>query len=244
MNATELLDYYRASQDTYRFLSQALFKELNEEAIAALAEQDWPRETGNPHLDLGYAYLRRYFHFSAGDRRTQLACEYARVFLAAGIYGKNKSVAVPNESVFTSPEGQIMQESRDQVLRIFAEDGFKVDPNLHEPEDHLSFELEYLAHMSERGAQLLLDADIAGVKRNLKRQGSFIKEHLLNWLPKLTSCARTYAKLSFYLGLLEVATGSLEQSWDYLKEAYESSSEDLLRWEPEEGQESTAGAAA
>lgn len=233
MNATELLEYYQASQDTYRFLSQALFRELNQEAIDELAAQEWPRETGNEHLDLGYTYLRRYFHFSAGDRRTQLACEYARIFLAAGIYGKDTYVAVPNESVFTSPEKQVMQEARDEVVRIFAEDGFKVDPNLHEPEDHLSFELEYLAHMSERGAQLLQEGDMAGVKRNLKRQGIFIRDHLLNWLPALAKCAREYAKLAFYLGLLEVAIGSLEQSWDYLREAYETDTEELARWESE-----------
>lgn len=235
MNASELLEYYQASEDTYKFLSQALYRELNQEAIDHLAAQEWPRETGNAHLDLGYTYLRRYFHFSAGDRRTQLACEYARIFLATGVYGKDNYVAVPNESVFTSPEKQIMQESRDQVVRIFKEDGFQVDPSLHEPEDHLAFELEYLSHMSTRGAAALLDGDIATVKRNLKRQGVFIRDHLLNWLPQLTECARKYATLAFYLGLLEVAIGSLEQSWEYLGAAYESSSEELTQWEQQEG---------
>ncbi|MGN0077663.1 MAG: molecular chaperone [Coriobacteriales bacterium] len=234
MNATELLEYYQASTDTYRFLSQALFRELNQEAIDELAAQEWPRSTGNGTLDAGYAHLRRFFHFSQGDRRTQLACEYARIFLAAGIYGKEAYVAVPYESVFTSPEKQVMQESRDEVVRVFREDGFEVDPLLHEPEDHLSFELEYLAHMSERGARLLQAGDIAAVRRNLKRQGVFIKDHLLNWLPALLGCARSYATLSFYLGLLEVVIGSLEQSWEYLGAAYETPAEELAAWSEED----------
>ena len=33
----------------------------------------------------------------------------------------------------------------DDVVARFLEDGFQVNPDLHEPEDHLAFELEYLA---------------------------------------------------------------------------------------------------
>lgn len=83
---TELLDFFAESAETYRFLSQVFFKELNLEAIEELAVADYPSDTGNAHLDEGYRLVRRYFSFSATDRRTQLACEYARVFLAAGVF--------------------------------------------------------------------------------------------------------------------------------------------------------------
>lgn len=65
---TELLDFFAESAETYRFLSQVFFKELNLEAIEELAVADYPSDTGNAHLDEGYRLVRRYFSFSATDR--------------------------------------------------------------------------------------------------------------------------------------------------------------------------------
>lgn len=206
----EIIAYVKDSAETYRFLSQVLLKELNEEAIEAVAAIDFPSETGNEHLDEGYRLIRRFFKFSGSDRRTQLACDYARIFLAAGVYVKSDKTAIPYESVFTSPERIMMQASRDDVVRRFARDGFKVNPALHEPEDHLSFELEYLAHMNERVTALMEAADEAAVRVNLSRQCAFIDEHILNWLPALTEAARGFAKLAFYPGVLLVAQGTAE----------------------------------
>lgn len=214
----EIIDYLADSADTYRFLSQMLFKELNDEAISAVAAIEFPEATGNAHLDEGYRLIRRYFKFSGSDRRTQLACEYARIFLAAGVYVKSDKTAIPYESVFTSPERIMMQASRDDVVRRFARDGFKVNPDLHEPEDHLSFELEYLAHMNDRAVALAEAGDAVGLRANFARQAAFIDEHILNWLPALTEAARGFAKLAFYLGMLLVAQGTAETCREALAE--------------------------
>lgn len=217
----EILDFFDANAETYRFLSQMLLKELTQEAIDELSRAEWPKDTGNDHLDRGYDLLRRYFAFSEGDRRSQLAVEYARIFLAAGVYAREKETAVPYESVFTSEEHVVMGESRDKVVAWFAEDGFQVDPELHEPEDHLSFELEYLSVMNERAAALLRANDREGLARNVRRQACFIDDHLSNWIGPLSLVASEYAKTAFYLGMLEVAQGALEQTRAMLGEIYE-----------------------
>lgn len=212
----ELLDFFTGTSETYRFIAQMLFKELNEEAIAVLANAEYPIETGNENLDEGYRLLRRYFHFSGADRRSRLACEYARIFLAAGVYVKERRNAIPYESVFTSEEHIMMQESRDDVVRRYREDGFAVNPELHEPEDHLSFEFEYLSHLCERAHDLAEAKDKEGLRANLVRQVEFIEDHLLNWVPTLREVAREHAKLAFYVGMLYVAQGSLEQAQDMI----------------------------
>ena len=221
MQNNEYTEYFQASADTFRFLGQALFKELNEEAIEALATQEWPKDSDNDHLRLGYAYLRRYFKWCYADRRAQLAQDYARIFLGAGIYGAKRMAAVPYESVFTSEEHLVMGASRQDALDVFARDGFKVDPSLHEPEDHIAFELEYLHHMNVRAAQLAQDGDTGALRLNVRRQAAFINKHLLNWLPILLKKSEEFAKTSFYLGILNVAIGSLEQSREVLKEIWE-----------------------
>lgn len=212
MDRAELKEYFEAAEQTYGFLSQMLFRELNEEAIAQLAGQQWPSDTGNETLDRGYAQLRRFFNFASADVRGQLAVEYARIFLAAGVFSQDKMTAVPYESVFTSELHIMMQESRDDVVRRYAADGFVVNPELHEPEDHLSFELEYLAHMSRRALTSLAAGDDVELRANAARQVAFIDAHLLNWIGELRDVAATYAKTTFYTGMLLVAQGALGQS--------------------------------
>ena len=212
----ECVEYFEASEQTYRFLGQMLFKELTSDAIAELAAQEWPSDTGNDRLDRGYGQVRRYFRFASSDMRSQLAVEYARVFLAAGVFSRDKMTAVPYESVFTSEEHIVMQASRDDVVRRFAADGFKVNPDLHEPEDHLAFELEYLAHMNERALGCAVADDVAALAANIDRQIAFIDAHLLNWIGDLHAVATEYAKTTFYTGMLLVAQGALEQSRELL----------------------------
>ena len=214
----ELLNFFNESANTYRFLSQVFFKELNDEAIAELAAADYPTDTGNAHLDEGYRLVRRYFAFSATDRRVQLACEYARIFLAAGVFTKERQTAVPYESVFTGEEHIVMGDARDDVVVRFLEDGFQVNPDLHEPEDHLAFELEYLVNMNERAGAAAQAKDKAQLRSNVVRQMEFIEHHLLNWIPQLRTVAQDYAKLTFYLGMLYVAQGALEQGRDLLRD--------------------------
>ena len=213
----ELLDFFEGSAGTYRFLSQVFFKELNEQAIEELALGEYPSETGHAHLDEGYRLVRRYLAFSATDRRTQLACEYARIFLAAGVFTKERQTAVPYESVFAGDERIMMGDARDDVVARFLEDGFQVNPDLHEPEDHLAFELEYLANMNERAGEWARARNRDQLHRNVVRQQEFIEGHLLSWIPLLHEASLDYAKLTFYPGMLLVAQGTLEQARDLLR---------------------------
>ena len=213
----ELLDFFEGSAGTYRFLSQVFFKELNEQAIEELALGEYPSETVNAHLDEGYRLVRRFLAFSANDRRTQLACEYARIFLAAGVFTKDRQTAVPYESVFAGDERIMMGDARDDVVARFLEDGFQVNPDLHEPEDHLAFELEYLANMNERAREQAQARNRDQLRRNVVRQQEFIEGHLLSWIPLLHETSLDYAKLTFYPGMLLVAQGTLEQARDLLR---------------------------
>lgn len=211
-DAKELDEMFVENTQTYLFLSQVFFKELTEEAIDQFAAATYPEDTGNECLDQGYQMVNRYFKFKSTDPRGELACEYARIFLGAGRYTEVRDIAAPYESVFTSEEQLVMQESRDDVYCRFLEDGFKVDPELHEPEDHLTFELEYLASMNEQASELLNAQDQKGLVHNLKRQKEFIDEHLLNWLPDLQEAAQSYAKLTFYIGMILVTRGFLQEN--------------------------------
>jgi TorA maturation chaperone TorD len=201
-------------QRTFQFLSQVFFKELSKEAIEQLAAADFAVTTENENLTKGYRLMRRYFTFSGSDRRAELACEYARIFLAAGVYTEARNVAVPYESVFTSKEQLLMQDSRDDVRRWYLREGFMVDASLHEPEDHLALELEFMAELSATALRLLENGERGGISdliANLASQQAFIAAHLLNWLPRLREVAKQYAELTFYIGMLLIVEGYLQE---------------------------------
>ena len=105
-----------------------------------------------------------------------------------------------------------------EALRRFAADGFKVNPDLHEPEDHLAFELEYVAHMSRKATELVESGDVEALAANVASQVEFIDAHLLNWVGNLYETACEYAKTTFYTGMLLVVLGAAEQSRDLLAE--------------------------
>lgn len=222
LDQSDIVELFSDAGSSFTFFSQLIFKELSSDAIAELAQASFPEDSGNELLDAGYTLIRRYFAFKSNDPRTELACEYARIFLAAGINLKENGVATPYESVFTSEDGLVMQESRDEVYHWFLQDGFKVEASLHEPEDHLSFELEYVSHMCKRAEQLTRDGALNELQHNLERQESFIKAHLLNWLPLLHNAALSYAKLTFYTGVLLVIEGYLRNYVELLASVNDS----------------------
>ena len=215
----DIADFMEEMREACSFLSSLFLSELSEEALDALSTSDLASDTGNPKIDEGYGLIRRYLSFPESDRRCELACEYARIFLAAGIYDQDRATAVPYESVFTSDDGIMMQEARDHVVAVYREHGFAVDPSLHEPEDHIGFELAFLGEMARQCALDGVEFDDAGLKESLIAQRDFLDGHILNWLPKLASVAEGYATNSFYPGIFLVAMGVLEDARTFLSEA-------------------------
>lgn len=214
----ELEEFFAERTETFLFLSHIFFKELTCEEIEQLALCCYSEDSGNEQLNQGYRLINRYFCFAGTNKRSQLACEYARVFLAAGTYTQERTTAIPYESAFTSEEQLMMQDARDDVLFHFRHDGFKIDPSLHEPEDHLSFELEYLSCMSKRAKDLSMHEQWNELELNIARQSEFIELHLLNWLPALLETAQKYAQLTFYIGMLLVTIGYLQDTKLFLEE--------------------------
>ncbi|MDR1082682.1 MAG: molecular chaperone TorD family protein [Coriobacteriales bacterium] len=208
-------------ESMYSFLAKVFFSELSDEAIKHLATVEVATEYGNPHIANGLRSIRNFFMLSKADRRVQLATEYARIFLAAGVYTQTRSVAVPYESVFTSEERLMFQDARDEVRATYQRCGFELDVELREPEDHLSFELEFLAHMARRSSDCIEQKRYEAFPLLIMEQKDFIEQHLLNWIPDLIQTAKRYAKNTFYPGMLLITWGYLEDDCEFLEELLE-----------------------
>ena len=212
-------------------LSSILFLELTQTQIDALKDLDWAQmatDDMSPEMASGYKGIGRYLARSGANVRQDLAVEYARIFLGAGV--SEEQLAVPFESVFTSPEGIMMQDSRDDVVRVFRSQGMAVDKDLNVPEDHISFELDFLAFMAERTAAALDAQDGSATKDSedpatatiqadatnqaadlISVQVSFIENHLLNWIDPLMERVEACALSPFYPSVMKVLKSTLTE---------------------------------
>ena len=113
--------------------------------------------------------------------RTDLAAEYARIFL-----GMSRSPVAPYESVYTSETGLLMQEARDEVLAHYRREGFAVDEAVNLPEDHIAFEFGFMAGLARKTAAALDAGNAMRPSACSDVQAAFVADHLTPWVPALT----------------------------------------------------------
>lgn len=187
------LSVAQSREATYRFLSSVLFKEMTADFWAAAAE--------NPPIQEGV--LGEYFA-SLKDAdieavRSENAVKHAKLLLSA-----SSNPVIPYESPYTSPEHIMRQESWSQVKATFATNGFKLDESLGLPEDHISFELEFMAHMCRREQDLIDAYDAIALAANRATQRAFLTDHLLAWVGAFCDELAWKSQGGFYAGIAEV----------------------------------------
>ncbi|TWH45086.1 molecular chaperone [Sporomusa sp. KB1] len=200
----------------YQFLGRLYKIEVDQTLLKQMEDMCFPAECGEDELAGGYRMLEEYLRHPGNDPLTDLAVDYARVFLGAGIVGNE--AAYPYESVYTSPKRLIMQEARDQVMAAYRAKGLTKVETQDVPEDHIALELEFMAYLC-RGTQQALDTDDwAAVSVYIEEQLGFLTKHLLNWVPALCADIEKYAGTDFYKALAKVTTGYLRLERNILED--------------------------
>lgn len=202
----ELAVVNAARKGFYEFLASMYKLELTDEQIEALAKRQLPVD--DEHVGAGYATIKEYLRHRDAGTRQELAVDYAHVFLCAGMY--EQMTAPPYESVYTSEEHLLMQDARDSVLACYLDEELGLPADNTTPEDHLSFELQFMAKLVEREQAALEAGDEARCAELQAKQRAFSDEHLANWVPRLCADVRAHAQTAFYRGIADVTEGFLE----------------------------------
>lgn len=190
----------------YRMLSSLYFSELSESGIEAISCSDFDAASfGDEMVDEGFKEISDYLMLKDKGTRQELAVDFAGSILAAGSY--EKRCATPYESVFTSESGLLMQDARDDVYRIFCESHVEVNEELRMPEDHLSFEFEFMAKQAEKLSALARKGEIAEALECASVQEDFLDRHLLNWIDDYCDCLDDVARTGFYKGASKITRG-------------------------------------
>ena len=203
----DLANMMRTREGIYSLLYTVYVKELTQEQIEALAAMDFSSLEGlDPQIAEGAHMVRRYLRRLRSEMRQELAVDYAHLFYAAGS-AKHERRAVPYESVFTSIEGLLMQDARDEVLRYMLAEHVEPNPELHVPEDHVAFIFDVMSTLCDRCADAAERGDEAEAQRLLEVQRQFQAEHIASWIDEFCDAVEGCCRTAFYGGFSRITRG-------------------------------------
>lgn len=206
----------------YRFLSRLYLTEVDELLLDALEQMEFPQTCPDSEMAEGYEQIASYIKREKEQMEAakaspdgvklqrqeildDLAVDYARVFLSAGV--ASGKAAFPFESVYTSRQHLMMQESRNEVIALYAQKGIAPGKEMYRvPEDHLGLLLEYMALLCQEEAA---GERTAAAKTPKEQQREFLSQHLKNWVFAFTADLLKYASTDFYRGLAKLTRGFL-----------------------------------
>lgn len=213
---TDYLELAPARESLYAFLSRVYRVEVTEELLCDMKSLTFPENGELGAFADGIAGLQTFLKKPGIDPRTDLAVDYARVFLGAGI--ADGSAAFPYESVYTSPEGLMMQDARDEVLSLYVAKGLGLEGENHDPEDHMAFELDFMAHLVREGSDAAATGNTASLALSLGEQRAFLRGHLLNWAGRFCADVAKYSSTAFYPAIAQMTEGFLAMDDNLLEE--------------------------
>lgn len=191
----------------YRYLGRLYYKELDDELISRLAEGQSILAVSNDmdedeqDFARGFNKMTKYVKHKTPDTLTESRCDYARVFLGAGTACKDP--VSPYESVYTGEERLLMQGARDEMLVSLASEGLAIEDSFNMPEDHISFQLQYMARLLDQESESWQEGCLERAVAANEKSERFFNGHLMNWVPTFCREATAMARTSFYRGLCE-----------------------------------------
>lgn len=191
----------------YRFLGRLLYEELTEELIAELADSlaviplDDAMSEHERAFAIGTNKMAKYAQRANPDTKTESRCDYARVFLGAG--SVSKMPVSPYESVYTSVDRLLMQDSRDKVCELYRAHNIAIQDSYNMPEDHIAFIFQFMGRLLDKEAQALEARNAQTAAEAHEQAKTFVAEHIANWVTRFCEEATPKAHTSFYQGLLQ-----------------------------------------
>ena len=201
---------------TYGLLSRLYRVEVDEEFLKEMKGMRFPAATGNSQVDEGYRLIATFLSNTWGNTITDLAIDYVRTFIGHGVDAF--SAAYPYESVYTSEKRLMMQDARDEVLAIYRSQGLDKQETWKEAEDHIALELEFMQILANRTVDALKAGDEDEAIELLTTQKNFLEDHLMAWVPMMTSDMRRFAKTDLYRGLAYLTDGFMTVDFEFLQD--------------------------
>jgi putative dimethyl sulfoxide reductase chaperone len=141
-----------------------------------------------------------------------LAQEFSRLFMGPG-----KHVA-PYESVHLGNDGGTLWGLQTSAVKKFIEQsGFTYDEDFHGLPDHISVELEFMAHLTEMEAVAWRSTDIEKAENCLGFQKEFLNQHLGLWAGNFAKKVTELAEFPIYPQMATLTSAYVDAECQELK---------------------------
>lgn len=173
----------------YSLLAAVFRSEMSEDILRGLLNPDFLSEL----MDAGFE-IKSLTELKPGvELLEELAEEFSRLFMGPG-----KHVA-PYESVHINGEnGNLWGPETSAVKRFIEQSGFDYNENFHGLPDHISVELEFMAHLVSTEAESWQNNDVAEAENSISFQIEFLSQHLSLWTKPFADKVCELAELPVY----------------------------------------------
>lgn len=209
---TTSADIARTRQGLYRFLGGALLPPTDDQfrllsdAVVILTARDLDRFAFSP------SWHRLSSHFPIDVRGSQLDVDYVRLFAS----GRSGALAPPTESYYRVPaKGGGIAEFVAGIQREYRNMGI-VSVGFGEAPDHVSTELELMAHLCDLEANNWASGQTRMVDDTLNLQHRFLVQHLRVWIPQFRRRVREAPPSPFYVDLVDALHAFVVHDADYV----------------------------
>lgn len=190
----------------YDVVAALYYKPLAQEQIDRIAEGGLAAFAGAGELMAeGLHDMERALSKRHSGTRQELAVDFTGAF--AGTSSWKGRYATPYESVFTSEEGLLFQESYHEVHRLYRDNGVRKSEGYDFPDDHLSFICEFQAVLARRAIEALEAGDAASALGQVRCSQAVLRDHVLSWFDGFEELALHLVKTRFYRGVLKMSRG-------------------------------------
>lgn len=194
------LEFYHG---TFEFLARVFLDvpELTffERLVQANPFQNWPVKSDCPDLRRGLDLLDLFCTNWTPAQLGALKSDYTHLFL-----GLDKTLAPPYESVFLSEDHLLFERQTLEVRAFYSRHELKVREDERIPDDHLGYELQFVATLCQR-----LASSASSANPLLRDLVKFLDVHLLSWLPDLCDRVLTHGTTEFYKGMALVTNATV-----------------------------------
>lgn len=214
----EVIEVIEARAGMYETIASLYFDRLSEEQIKAMAQWDYSElmESDNELVASGFNDIYRYLRKRNTGTRQELSIDFSSCFL--GTHSYKGLVAQPYESLFMDASGTLNGKPRTVVYNLYKKERVSLKSEYNYPDDHLSFECEFMSILCRRCIQALEAGDKAEALRLLDVQEDFMRDHLCVWFRRLHDLSLKFIKTRFYRGVLNITQGFFDEEVETIQD--------------------------
>ena len=129
----------------------------------------------------------------------------------------------PYEFVYAGYQAISNIKEYKQVHHAYADAGVKVLEEVKFSPDYIGIELDFMRYLTQTEAQAWREGCLEKAYEMLEKQQTFLKDHIVSWIPKYCEEMLKEASLDFHRGIAKLTRGFLlyenEKVIEYLNEA-------------------------